>query len=67
MQADSRINPTSMTVDETARLLSLAGGRPIEVSVILSHVDRGATVSVEGKINLLHYVAWLVQEASYGE
>jgi hypothetical protein len=52
------INPAGLTVEEAARLLSL----PVEK--VREHVARGLPVAVDGRLNLVQYVAWLNKEMS---
>jgi len=60
-------NPAAMTVEQTSRLLTALGAKHAGPDVIRAHVAAGAPVSRDGMINLVHYVAWLVQEVSSGE
>ena len=60
--AAQQFNPTALTVEELARLLSAAGNRKITPEQVKADLDAGAPVGAGGKINLVHYVAWLVRE-----
>jgi hypothetical protein len=57
-----QVNPTALTVVELARLLSAGGNRKITPEQVQADIDAGAPVGPGGKINLVHYVAWLVRE-----
>jgi hypothetical protein len=46
----------ALTVEEAARLLSL----PVEK--VREHVARGLPTDADGRINLVHYAAWLNKE-----
>ena len=46
------LDATALTVEDAARMLALP------VTLIRGHIDAGAPVS-NGKINLVHYAAWL--------
>ena len=46
------LNPTALTVEDAAKMLALP------VAMIRRHIDAGAPLS-NGKINLVHYAAWL--------
>lgn len=61
-----QLDPNAMTPEQLGRLLSAAGGRPIDPQVIREHVVRGAPTAADGRLNLLHYVAWLVREVATG-
>lgn len=56
------VNPTALSVEEVSRLLSAAGGKRITVEQVQADLDAGAPVGRDGKINLVHYAAWLVRE-----
>ncbi len=50
------VNPTALTTAQLARLL----GVPEET--IRQHVATGAPANAEGRMNLVHYAAWLNRE-----
>lgn len=56
------VNPTALSVEEVSRLLSAAGGKRIAAEQVQADIDAGAPVGRDGKINLVHYAAWLVRE-----
>ena len=58
----SAINPLSLGIDELARLLSAAGARRVESAQVQADLDAGAPVGRDGRVNLVHYAAWLLQE-----
>jgi len=58
------LSPTSLTVADAARLLTKAGGQPVTIVMIEADLAAGAPVNADGSINLVHYAAWLVREAS---
>lgn len=62
-----RVDPTALTVEQVSQLLTAAGARHADAETIRRHVASGAPLSAEGKINLVHYMAWLVREVSHGE
>ena len=57
-----KLQPTSLTVEHTARLLSAAGGRPVTSDMVAKDVEAGAPTNPDGTINLIHYAAWLVKK-----
>lgn len=58
------VNPASLSVEEMARLLSAAGGRKVTPEQVQADIDAGAPVGAGGKINLIHYAAWLTRESA---
>ena len=62
-----RLQPTSLTVEHTARILSAAGGREVSEEAIRRDIEAGAPVNEDGTINLVHYAAWLVREMARGD
>ena len=61
------LNPSALTFENAARLLTRVGGAPpVTVDQIAADVAAGAPANVDGTINLVHYAAWLVREANRG-
>ena len=58
----TKVNPLALSVAEAARMLSAAGARRITPEQIQADVVAGAPVGADGRINLIHYAAWLVRE-----
>lgn len=58
----TQLNPTSLSKEDMARLLSAAGGRKISPQEVQADIDAGAPVGPGGRMNLVHYAAWLVRE-----
>ena len=62
------INPLSLTVDEAARMLTAAGGKKVTPEMVQADIDAGAPTTggggggAGGRINLVHYAAWLIRE-----
>lgn len=67
---NQQVNPLSLSIEEAARLLSAAGGPGlpggpggrVTVEQLRADIDAGAPVGRDGRINLVHYVAWLLRE-----
>ena len=59
--------PTSLTVERTAQILSAAGGREVTEDMVRKDIEAGAPVNDDGTINLVHYAAWLVKERARGD
>jgi hypothetical protein len=58
----SAVNPASLSIEDMSRLLSAAGGRKVTPEQVQADIDAGAPVGVGGRMNLVHYAAWLVRE-----
>ena len=56
------VNPLSLTAEDAARMLSGAGGRKVTTEMVQADIDAGAPVGTNGRINLVHYTAWLIRE-----
>ena len=61
------VNPAALTVEQAARVLTAVGGRWTTAETIRRHIERGAPTAADGRINLMHYMAWLIREMSVGE
>lgn len=60
--AQPAVNPMALSIEEVSRLLSAAGGKRVTIEEVQADIDAGAPVSPDGRINLVHYAAWLVRE-----
>ena len=58
---------TGLTVAQAAKVLSATGGRRITEAELRADIDAGAPVNPDGRINLIHYAAWLVREITSGD
>ena len=58
------MSPTSLTVADAARLLTKVGGQSLTSAMLEADLAAGAPTNADGSINLVHYAAWLVREAS---
>ena len=58
------LSPTSLAVADAARLLTKVGGQPVTANMLEADLAAGAPANADGTINLVHYAAWLVREAS---
>lgn len=56
------VNPMALTVEELARLLTAAGGLRVTPEQVRADLEAGAPVGRDGRINLVHYAAWLARE-----
>ena len=62
-----KVQPTSLTAADTARILTAAGGREVTEDMVQEDVESGAPTNPDGTINLVHYAAWLVLEMARGD
>ena len=68
MSADSpQLNPSALTIEQVAQILSAAGGRPVSVAMVESDLDAGAPKNANGTINLVMYAAWLLKDRGRGD
>lgn len=56
------LNPMALTVEDAARMLSAAGGKTVTTDMVRNDIEAGAPLGADGKINLVHYSAWLMKE-----
>lgn len=67
MTADeSSLNPTRLTPEQAAKLLSAAAKLRIPVEQIDGDLAAGAPRNADSTINLVHYAAWIVKELGRG-
>ena len=59
--SDGGLRLTALTIDQTAKILSSAGGRRISDQMIRSDIEAGAPTNPDGTINLVNYTAWIVK------
>jgi hypothetical protein len=56
------LNPSSLSIDELAKILSTVGGRAVSAEQIRDDIESGAPSLPEGRISLIDYTAWLARE-----
>lgn len=56
------LNPMALTIEDAARMLSAAGGKTVSIDMVRKDIEAGAPVGPDGRINLVHYSAWLMKE-----
>ena len=62
--APGRIDPVAMTVAQAAKILSAVGVGTVTEDLIRRHIAAGAPATADGRINLMHYAAWLNKDSS---
>ena len=50
------VNPAALTIEQLARMLA------VPEETIRRHLAAGAPASADGRVNLVHYAAWLNKE-----
>jgi len=58
------VNPSSLTVEQLARLLTSSGAKMATVEIIRQHIELGAPMAADGRMNLVHYMAWVAREVA---
>ena len=53
LPVDGQVNPAALTVEQLARMLA------VPVEKIRDHVAAGAPLAADGRLNLVHFAAWL--------
>jgi hypothetical protein len=56
----SPLDPMALSLEEVARLLSRVGGKRVSIEDVQADVAAGAPISAAGRMNLVHYAAWLI-------
>ena len=67
MSADMpRLNPTALSVEQAAQVLSAVGRTAITAEMLHQDIAAGAPTNADGTLNLVFYAAWLVKERGHG-
>jgi hypothetical protein len=61
------LRPTALSVDDAARLLTRAGGKPVTAEMLKADLANGAPANPDQTLNLVHYAAWLVKEMGHAD
>jgi hypothetical protein len=56
------VNPMALSIEDLSRLLSATGERKITPAQVQADIDAGAPLGRDGRMNLVHYAAWLIRE-----
>jgi hypothetical protein len=62
MSDGNQVDPTRLTIEQAAKLLSAAFRERIEMETLQADLDDGAPANTDGTINLVHYAAWQARE-----
>lgn len=60
--SDAPLDPTRLTVEQAAKLLSAAAKVRVPVEHITADLEAGAPTNLDGTLNLVQYCAWLLKE-----
>lgn len=63
MADEKRVDPTSMSPAELAKILASSGATNVGEAEIAADIESGAPRNENGTMNLIHYTAWLVKVA----
>ena len=66
-EGSNQVDPTRLSIEQAAKLLSAAYRERIEVAKIQDDVDVGAPTNSDGTINLVNYTAWQAEEMGRGD
>ncbi len=66
MADGKKLDPTALTSDDAATMLSKVFGQKISPDNIRTDIDSGAPTNANGTVNLVHYAAWLLGEMKRG-
>lgn len=61
---DGRMDPAALTVAQAAKVLSAVSSGAVREDMLRRHIAAGAPTTADGRINLVHYAAWLNKEFS---
>lgn len=62
-----KLDPTALTPESLSKLLSVSTKRLITPEQITDIAEEGNLLSTDGKINLIHYTAYLIGAQSNGD
>jgi hypothetical protein len=66
-EKQNSIDPTRLTPEQAAKLLSAATKVRIPIEQITEDLEAGAPANSDGSINLVQYAAWIVKEMGRGD
>jgi hypothetical protein len=62
MSGCEKIDPSKLTPQQTAELLTRLGEIAVDVDSVEDDLADGAPTNADGSLNAMRYVAWLVRE-----
>ncbi len=67
MSDGNQVDPTRLSIEQAAKLLSAAYRERLNTAKIQADVDAGAPTNPDGTLNLVHYAAWQSKEMGRGD
>lgn len=67
MSQPESIDPSRLTIQQAAKILSAAYRERIEIEKLRADFDAGAPTNEDGTINLVNYTAWQAKEMGRGD
>ena len=61
-EGNNQVDPTRLSIEQAAKLLSAAYRERIDALKIQDDIDSGAPTNSDGTINLVSYAAWQAEE-----
>ena len=65
--SEKKLDPTALTPEDLAKLLSVSAKRLITTEQVTEIAEAGNLLSTDGKVNLIHYTSCLIYENANGE
>ena len=66
-EGNNQIDPTRLSIEQAAKLLSAAYRERIDATNIQVDIDSGAPTNNDGTLNLVNYAAWQSEEMGRGD
>lgn len=67
MSDQEKVDPSRLSIEQAAKLLSAANRERIDAERIRSDIESGAPTNQDGSLNLVHYTAWQAKEMGHGD
>ncbi len=67
LKAADKLTPRAVPLATLAQVLTRLGTEKVTEAMLRADVEAGAPTNADGTVNVVHYIAWLVQEQSRGD
>ena len=67
MSESEQLNPTALTIEQAARVLTASGSKPVTMQMLRNDIDARAPTNPDGTVNPVAFAARLVREMRRGE
>jgi hypothetical protein len=67
LKAADKLTPRAVPLSTLAQVLTRLGTEKVTEAMLRADVEAGAPTNADGTVNVVHYIAWLVQEQSRGD